>query len=80
MKVGRSGLITFAVFLLVSWIMTQAQTGDALVRSIVWAAVVVFSGYVIVRLFRSGAHSTDYTTALPPGVRRWLMGESGKPM
>jgi hypothetical protein len=59
--------------------MTQAQTGDALVRSIIWAAVVVFSGYVVVRLLRGGAHSTDYTTALPPGVRRWLMGESDNP-
>jgi hypothetical protein len=79
MKVGHSGLITFAAFFLVFWGMTQARTGDVLVRSVIWAAVLLLSAYVLVRLWRVGAHGTDYTAALPPGVRRWLLGESDTP-
>jgi hypothetical protein len=80
MTVGRSGVITFIVFLLVFGLMIQAEkSGDILMRGIIWATILVFSGYALARLWRGRRHSTDYTVGLPQGVRRWLFGESGKP-
>jgi hypothetical protein len=69
-------VFTFAVFLLVFWLMMQAEkSGDLLMRGIIWGAILMFSGYVLARLWCGRMHSTDYTVGLPPGVRRWLMGD-----
>ena len=77
MKIGRSGVITFAVFLLVFWLFVRAgQPGDLMWRGMEWAVILLLSGYVLARLWRGRAHSTDYTIGLPRGLRRWLTGES----
>jgi hypothetical protein len=80
MTIGRSGVITFAVFLLVFSLFVQAgQSGDLMWRGIEWAVILLLSGFVLVRLWRGRAHGTDYAIGLPRGLRRWLTGESQRP-
>ena len=71
MTIGRSGVITFVAFPLVFWLFVRAgQSGDLMWRGIEWAAILLLSGFVLIRLYRGRAHGTDYASGLPQSFRR----------
>jgi hypothetical protein len=75
---SRSSWVQLVVVLGVLALLTQ-MGGDWLVRAIIWTAVMAASIYSVVRAFRGQGHTTDPTVGLPPGLRRWLVGESRRP-
>ena len=78
MTVGRSAWLVFAVFAVGFLLLLQAErSGDLLIRSLIWSAILLATGYEVVRLWRGKAHSTDQTAGMPSKLRRWLFGESG---
>jgi hypothetical protein len=77
---SRSSWIQLAVVLgVLALLMQMDQYGDWLVRVTIWTAVIAASIYSVVRAFRGQGHTTDPTVGLPPGLRRWLIGESNRP-
>jgi hypothetical protein len=75
---SRSSWIQLAVVLGVLALLTQMGS-DWLIRATIWTAVIVASIYSVVRAFRGHGHTTDPTVGLPPGLRRWLIGEFERP-
>ena len=80
MTIGRSGWVVLVVFLVGFWLLMQAgNSGDLLMRSVIWGIILLAIGYQAVNLFRRrGHHSTDMTAGLPESWRRWILGESKK--
>ena len=75
---SRSSWIQLVVVLGVLALLKQ-MGADWLVRASIWTAVIAASIYSVVRAFRGQGHTTDSTVGLPPGLRRWLIGESKRP-
>jgi hypothetical protein len=80
MTIGRSGWVVLGIFLVGFWLLMQGgQSGDVVVRAVIWGAILLAVGYEAVNLFRrTGHHSTDMTAGLPATWRRWILGESDK--
>jgi hypothetical protein len=79
MTIGRSGWIVLGVFLLGFWLlMQQGQSGDLVLRGVIWSAILLAIAYEVLNLWRKGQHSTDMTAGLPASWRRWILGESKK--
>ena len=75
---SRSSWIQLAIVLGVLALLMQMGV-DWPLRATIWTAVIAASIYSVVRALRGQGHPTDPTVGLPPGLRRWLIGESKRP-